>query len=418
MFAVLDTETTGLNPSADRIIELAVIGLDRFGNKEWEWCSLINPERNTGNGFAVRIHQIYDKDVAGAPTFRQFAGKLISLLRGRAVIAHNAGFDLRMLSAEFSRLGIAVPSLPHICTADIARDLGFKPWRLESCCSSLGIQMDGMHHALADARATWALAQHLLDFADESVQEWLSLDPSFDSHWPELPIGASDPVLRPVRPARIGSAPRAKMVATAFENRPSSAPSIATFSPDSEGPIADYVAAVELVIEDREVFDEQKVVLNDLQEQLNLTEEQVRSAKLIFLQGLAGSMWDDGEISAHERFDLEVVATALGLPQTEINFALSNPLDVGLLNEDYALQPGDKVVFTGEMSLSRSEWKTRAENAGLKVTGSVSGKTNWLVVPSIVTGSGKSKKARELGVRVISEQRFLRMIKRREKEAS
>ena len=103
MYAVIDTETTGLSLSNDRIIELAVIGLDADGEKEWEWCSLINPERNTGHGMAVRIHQIYSSDVADAPTFSEFAGHIADILQGRAVIAHNAKFDLGMLGAEFKR---------------------------------------------------------------------------------------------------------------------------------------------------------------------------------------------------------------------------------------------------------------------------------------------------------------------------
>jgi DNA polymerase III subunit epsilon len=71
MYAVVDTETTGLSPTSDRIIELAIIGLDECGEPQWEWCSLINPERDTGPGLAVRVHQIYPRDVAGVPRFSQ-----------------------------------------------------------------------------------------------------------------------------------------------------------------------------------------------------------------------------------------------------------------------------------------------------------------------------------------------------------
>lgn len=140
MYAIIDTETTGLNLKKDRIIELAAIGLDTDGKKEWEWCSLINPERDTGHGMAVRIHQIYSRDLAEAPTFSEFAGHIADMLCGRAIIAHNARFDLGMLGEEFSRLGVKIPALTHICTADIARDCGFRPWRLEKCCTALGIE--------------------------------------------------------------------------------------------------------------------------------------------------------------------------------------------------------------------------------------------------------------------------------------
>ena len=72
------------------------------------------------------------------------------------------------------------------------------------------------------------------------------------------------------------------------------------------------------------------------------------------------------------------------------------------------------MVFTGEMSIPRSQWGDRAKKAGLRVIGAVSGKTDYLVVPFGETGSSKSLKARSLGVCVVSEQRFLRMIKRLE----
>ena len=71
-------------------------------------------------------------------------------------------------------------------------------------------------------------------------------------------------------------------------------------------------------------------------------------------------------------------------------------------------------MFTGEMSIPRSDWIARAKAAGLRVTGAVSGKTEFLIVPFGETGSTKTQKARELGVRVISEQRFVRMISRLE----
>ena len=242
-----------------------------------------------------------------------------------------------------------------------------------------------------------------------------------DANWPSLPVRELEPVLRPILPRRTTP----NCVSDSLRDQPSKrfspaiqqAPAIASFSAQSSDPVANFVAAVELVVEDRDISEEQKATLDALQADLNLTEDQVRSAKMIFLRGLTASMWDDGEISKHEQFDLGLVAQALGLSETDIEYALSNPLDVGLLNDDYALHRGARVVFTGEMSQARSDWKTRAEKAGLKVTGSVSGKTDWLIVPSSETGSTKSQRARQLGVRVISEQRFLRMIKSLEQSA-
>ena len=63
--AVVDVETTGLNPATDRIIEIGVVTLDERGNVEGEWTSLINPECPVSAQF---VHGITDDDVRGDGT--------------------------------------------------------------------------------------------------------------------------------------------------------------------------------------------------------------------------------------------------------------------------------------------------------------------------------------------------------------
>ena len=202
MYAVIDTETTGLSSTKDRIIELAIIGLDADGNKEWEWCSLINPERDTGHGLVIKVHQIYPRDVAGAPRFADFAGHVADILNGRVVIAHNARFDLGMIGAEFERLGVELPPVAQICTQELARDCGYRPYTLESCCEILKIEMDGMHHALADARATWQLAQKLYDFSHKGLKSEVKVYMDTLPSWPAIPVVTREPKTRPILPNR------------------------------------------------------------------------------------------------------------------------------------------------------------------------------------------------------------------------
>ncbi len=420
MYAIIDTETTGLNYRQDRIIELAVIGVDANGNKEWEWCSLINPERDTGHGMAIRVHQIYARDVADAPTFSEFAGHIAEILRGRAVIAHNAKFDLGMLAAEFDRLGVTLPTLPHICTAELARDRGFRPWRLDSCCEILGIELEGAHHALADARATWRLAHRLFDFSHQNLREKIVGQLHAGNLWPSLPVVRKEPVTRPILPCRHTStdteeANHKTTKRGRLSSRQGDVPVVEVYSVDGERPVAKYLAAVEWVLEDRVITPEQRQILVDLQAELELSDDQVREVHLNFLRGLAGNMWSNGVISGHERYDLEVCGNALQLTDHDIAYALDHPPSLELINEHYRLKPGSRVVFTGEMSLSRSAWTARAKAAGLRVSGTVSGKSDFLVVPFAETGSTKSRKARELGVHVVSEQRFIRMIDKLER---
>lgn len=415
MYAVIDTETTGLSPRDDRIIELAVIGLDARGDKEWEWCSLINPERDTGHGLAVKVHQIYPKDVERAPTFDSVAGIVAEMLGGRALIAHNAQFDLALLNAEFGRLNVRLPEMPRVCTATVAREAGFRPYRLGDCCDALGIEYSGAHHALADARATADLAQRLLDFSDHAFRHSVETRIRDAGDWPRFPKRRIKPVRRPIPPVRsrkqaTAGSDSAKVAAERVASGKTE-PVIESVQVDRTTPETRYLSAVEWVLEDREIPMEQKKALEDLRAELELSDEQVHETHLQFLRGLAGSMLSDGVISHHEQFDLDLVGELLGLNADDVEYARDHPIGLELVNESYKLQPGMRVVFTGEMSIPRSEWKQRAEAAGLKVTGSVSSKTDLLVVPFGETGSSKSRNARMLGVGVVSEQRFRRMLR-------
>lgn len=146
-------------------------------------------------------------------------------------------------------------------------------------------------------------------------------------------------------------------------------PEIEIYSVDREQPESKYLAAVEWVLEDREITLEQQQALKELRAELQLTEDKTHEIHMAFVRGLAGSMWDDGEISKHEQFDLDVVGKALKLNEADIKFALDNPTKLGLINRDYDLEIGARVVFTGEMSIQRSKWGDRAKKQGYALLG-------------------------------------------------
>ncbi len=165
-FAVIDTETTGLDDALDRVIELAVVYADGLGLVGDAFTWRTRPE--DGRHGAEHIHHISETELAGAPTFSEIAGELATTLRGRTLVAHNAPFDTRFLAAEYRRAGRRVPTalLRPLCTLDLASHLGMAPLRLSEVARALGSPLPTTaHRATDDAEATAQLLTPLLDRA-------------------------------------------------------------------------------------------------------------------------------------------------------------------------------------------------------------------------------------------------------------
>lgn len=169
---VLDTETTGLDPRTDRIVEVAVVRCDERGEVSSEWSSLVQPERDPG---PTGVHGITADDLAAAPRFAEVAEVLAAQLDGTVVTAHNLAFDARFLHEEWQRAGIDRPRLPGLCTLTLSRDL--HPGRpdgysLAACAADAGIDQPDAHRALADARVTASLLGSLLDSVPRGRRPW------------------------------------------------------------------------------------------------------------------------------------------------------------------------------------------------------------------------------------------------------
>ena len=74
---------------------------------------------------------------------------------------------------------------------------------------------------------------------------------------------------------------------------------------------------------------------------------------------------------------------------------------------------GLNFVITGSVEhfANRDEAKALIEEKGGKVTGSVTSKTNYLINNDAASNSSKNRKAKELGIPIISEEEFLQMIR-------
>ena len=103
----LDLETTGVDPSKDRIVEISLVKVMPDGSEEVKTRRL-NPQMHIPET-ASAIHHIYDKDVADCPTFPMIAKSLWSYLEGCDLGGYNSNkFDIPVLVEEFLRAGIDV----------------------------------------------------------------------------------------------------------------------------------------------------------------------------------------------------------------------------------------------------------------------------------------------------------------------
>jgi DNA polymerase-3 subunit epsilon len=160
-YAVIDVETTGLNPKNERLTEIAIILLE--GKKIVdEYTTLINPDKK----IPYRITQltgINNQMVYNAPRFYEVAKQIVEMTEDCVFVAHNASFDYRFIQAEFARYGYDYQK-KLLDTVKLSRKLlpGFRSYNLGKLTQQLGIKISARHRAFGDAKATAELFIRLL----------------------------------------------------------------------------------------------------------------------------------------------------------------------------------------------------------------------------------------------------------------
>ena len=101
---ILDTETTGLEPSqGHKIIEIGCVELVNRRLTGNHYHVYINPQREIDDG-AIEVHGITNEFLADKPLFADIAEEFVEFVKGAELVIHNAPFDLGFLDHELKQL--------------------------------------------------------------------------------------------------------------------------------------------------------------------------------------------------------------------------------------------------------------------------------------------------------------------------
>ena len=155
----LDLETTGINVSLDRIVEIAIIKIMPDGSKQIK-RKLVNPEMPIPKA-ASDVHGITDEMVKDAPSFKQIANEIKQFIEGADLAGYNSNrFDIPMLNEEFLRAGIAIDMLSRKLL-DVQKVFHMMEQRTLSAAYKFYCDknLEDAHTAEADAMATFEVLE-------------------------------------------------------------------------------------------------------------------------------------------------------------------------------------------------------------------------------------------------------------------
>jgi len=154
---VLDTETTGLDPSqGHRVVELACVEMENRSLTGRHLHLYLNPDRDS-DPEALAIHGLTTDFLSGHPRFEEVAHQLVEYVKDAEVIIHNAAFDVKFLNAELTRIGL--PKFDSMCakiTDSLLHAREIHPGKrnsLDALCERYGISNAHrtLHGALLDS---------------------------------------------------------------------------------------------------------------------------------------------------------------------------------------------------------------------------------------------------------------------------
>ena len=294
-FAIVDLETSGLEPGNARVIEIAILLVNSKGEIHEEYATLINP----GNGQVgpTFIHHITEEAVLTAPTFQEVAGDILKRFENRIIVAHHTAFEDKFLAAEFKRAGIKLPPLPALDTLWLSREsLDLPNYKMQTVLQHFGVEEIDLHTALGDVRAMNKILPTLLSQAASIL---------YPTGHSELPVVA----LSGKQKTRVTNLKKGEKgwINSLLEKLPESGSSV-----NSEIE-SDYLDLLSQVLADGKIIGDEAKALSKLAGEAGLGRNQVIQLHESFIQQLRKQAEADGNVDAQELKQIENAIKSLSL---------------------------------------------------------------------------------------------------------
>lgn len=169
--AVFDLETTGVDVTNDRIVEIAILKIQPDGTTE-EYLKRVNPEMTISEE-SISIHGISNEAVANEPTFAQLADEVASFIGDADLAGYNSNkFDIPVLAEEFLRAGHSF-DISDRRFVDVQNIFHKMEQRTLVAAYAFYCQKElkNAHSALYDATATWEVLKAQVEKYPDLVPE-------------------------------------------------------------------------------------------------------------------------------------------------------------------------------------------------------------------------------------------------------
>lgn len=147
---VLDTETTGLDYTKEKMVEFAAVRLENGKIKD-EFQTLINPEQHIRKS-SMAIHGITQEMVADAPTEAEIMPKILEFIGDYPIVAHNAIFDYSFINEASKRVTGNEIHNTRIDSQQMFKEIypDMESHGLEALTTKFKVELNNHHRAMAD----------------------------------------------------------------------------------------------------------------------------------------------------------------------------------------------------------------------------------------------------------------------------